>query len=258
MIHYTVRGSGPPLVLIHGFPNDSTAWEPVVPDLARSYKLLLPDLPGAGKSALPGETLSLQLMAASVKEMMDREGIGTAVLAGHSMGGYTALEFAAHYPAYVKGLSLVHSLASADSEEKKEHRRKAIALMRKGTAEKEMFLKGMAQNLFAAEFAREHPAAVKNVVAKGMELPAETLAAFYQAIMMRSDKKDMLRNAGFPVQWIVGDEDTATPMKDALEQCHLAPVNMLSVYRPCGHMSFMEHPRRLAGDLEQFLDYCYR
>lgn len=256
MIHYTVQGTGHPLILIHGFPNDSSAWGPVLPALSH-YRILLPDLPGAGQSPLPVTQLTLTHMATCIKEVMDRENIAQAVLAGHSMGGYTALEFATLFPERVKGISLVHSLASPDSEEKKENRRKAIALIRKGTAEKEMFLRGMAQNLFAADYATEHPEAVKSIVRKGMELSADALAAFYEAIMIRTDKREMLKTVPFPVQWIIGDQDTATPMKDALEQCHLAPVNEVSVYKPCGHMSFMEMPGRLIADLDAFIRYCY-
>jgi pimeloyl-ACP methyl ester carboxylesterase len=257
MIHYTSTGQGEPLVLIHGFPNDSSAWETIVPELSARYRVLLPDLPGAGRSPLPSEPLSLGYMAAALKEMLDREQIDKVVLAGHSMGGYTALQFAAMYPQSVQGLSLVHSLASADSEEKKNNRRKAIALMRKGEAEKEMFLKGMAQNLFAEAYGQQHPEMVKSIVAKGMQLSAEALAAFYQAIMDRSDKREMLAGVTFPVQWIIGNEDTATPMSDAMEQCHIAPVNHVALYKPCGHMSFLERPEALCADLLAFLSYCY-
>lgn len=255
MIHYTTQGAGQPLVLIHGFPNDSSAWTPVLHGL-QHYRLILPDLPGAGLSPLPPAPLSMAGMAEAVKEVMDREGIAKAVLAGHSMGGYTALEFAARYPERVQGLSLVHSLASPDSDEKKENRRKSIALIRKGRAEQEMFLRGMAQNLFAEDFGRTHPGAAKAVVEKGMSLPGDTLAAFYQAIMDRSDKRPLLTGAAFPVQWIIGNEDTATPMKDALDQCHLAAVNDVRLYRPCGHMSFVEMPDRLIADLDAFMQYC--
>lgn len=257
MIHYTSMGEGQPLVLVHGFPNDSSAWEQVAPVLAQQYKVFLPDLPGAGQSPLPATALSLEYMATALKDMLDRERIPQAVWIGHSMGGYTALQLAAMYPGSVKGIALVHSLASPDSEEKKENRRKAMALIRKGEAEKEMFLKGMAQNLFAEAYGQAHPEVVKSIIAKGMQLPAEALTAFYQAIMDRSDKRELLRLASFPLQWIIGDEDTATPMKEALEQCYLAPVNKVSVYRSCGHMSFLERPAVLNADLLAFLDYCY-
>jgi len=257
-IHYTVQGQGQPLVLIHGFPNDSSAWEPLLPALTSRYRVLLPDLPGAGQSPLPAAPLSMEYMASAIAAMLDREQIPAAVLAGHSMGGYTALEFAARYPGRLKGICLVHSLASADSAEKKENRRKAIALIRKGEAEKEMFLRGMAQNLFAESFAASHPAAVRSVVDLGMKLSADALAAFYQAIMERSDKQALLETLDCPLQWIIGNEDTATPMKDALAQCYKARVNAVSLYAPCGHMSFIEHTGRLADDLNAFLDYCYR
>lgn len=257
MLHYTTQGQGDPLVLIHGFPNDSTAWDTVVPQLAAHYRLILPDLPGAGKSPLPETELTMAFMAGAIKEVLDQEGISRAVLAGHSMGGYTAMQFAALYPGMIRGISLVHSLASADADEKKENRRKAIILMKKGEAEKEMFLKGMTQNLFAPEYAAQHPGVLKSIVAKGMELSSDRLAAFYQAIMDRTDKKALLEQVTWPVQWIIGDHDTATSMKDALEQCHIAPVNQVAVYKPCGHMSFLEMPQRLIADLSSFMSYCY-
>lgn len=256
MIHYSKTGQGQPVLLAHGFPNDSSAWNNIVPALAAQYQVLLPDLPGAGQSPMPDTPLSMALMADALLEVLDREGIGKVLLAGHSMGGYTAMEFAVRYPERVKGISLVHSLASADSEEKKENRRKAMTLIRKGRSEQEMFLRGMAQNLFAGSFAEAHPEVVRNVVARGMQLSGEALCAFYQAIMDRSDKKDRLATFGFPLQWIIGDEDTATPMKEALEQCHLAPVNSVHLYSPCGHMSMDEYPERLAADLLAFFRFC--
>lgn len=257
MIHYSKTGQGQPVILIHGFPNDGSAWNTITPVLAARYELIIPDLPGAGQSPLPEVPLTIALMADAVNGVMEKEGIEKAVLAGHSMGGYTAMEFALRYPGKVQGLSLVHSLASADNEEKKENRRKAINLMSKGIAEQEMFLKGMSQNLFAASFAAAHPEVVKDVVTRGMRLPAASLIAFYQAIMNRSDKTEALANFNFPIQWIIGDEDNATPMKDALQQCHRSPVNKVSVYSPCGHMSMEEMPERLSADMLSFLDFCY-
>jgi pimeloyl-ACP methyl ester carboxylesterase len=257
MIHYSIQGNGNPLVLIHGFPNDSTAWNPILPELAKRYKVLLPDLPGAGKSAPYHQPLTMEMMAKEILSMLDKEGIDKAVLAGHSMGGYTALECASIFHERIMGISLIHSLASADSEEKKELRRKSIVLMKKGDAEKEMFLKGMSQNLFAPEFAQQHPEKLKEVVANGMKLPADALANFYNAIMWRTDKVELIKNLPFPIQWIIGDNDNATPMKDALIQCHLPKVNSVSIYKPCGHMSFMEMPQRLTSDLISFMELCY-
>lgn len=256
MMHYKITGAGQPVLLVHGFPNDGSAWDNIVPALSAKYKLIIPDLPGAGQSALP-PALSMELMADGLKAILDKEAIRKVIIAGHSMGGYTAMQFAVQFPERVQGISLVHALASADNAEKKENRRKAILLIGKGMAEQEMFLRGMAQNLFAESFAKAHPKVVQSIVDRGMRLPAASLIAFYQAIMDRSDKKELLPELDFPLQWIIGDEDTATPMKDALQQCHLSRINKVSVYSPCGHMSMEECPERLSADLLSFFDFCY-
>lgn len=258
MIHYSIHGKGHPLLLIHGFPNDSSAWEPVLAALSQQFWVVLPDLPGAGKSASLKEPLTMEAMATAINDILVKENIAQAVLAGHSMGGYVAMQCAAMFPQKIKGVSLIHSLASADNDEKKEMRRKAILLMKKGEAEKAMFLKGMAGNLFAPDFAQQHPEKVQSIVANGMKLSAVELADFYTAIMNRTDKTSVLPTLDFPVQWIAGNFDNATSMKDALEQCSLAKVNSIHLYKPCGHMSFMEMPERLLADLSSFVEFCFQ
>jgi len=254
---YRKEGAGKPVVLLHGFPNDSEAWGGISGTLAKKFQLLIPDLPGAGKSKLPSVPLTLGYIAAAIKEMLDAEGIEQVVLAGHSMGGYAALEFATIYPAYVAGISLVHSSAYPDTEEKKDNRRKAIQLMLKGDTEKETFLRAMAANLFAASFAEQYPEIVSKIAGKGMQLPATHLAAFYAAIMERTDKTELLKQAKFPVQFIIGNEDTAVPANDVLAQSFLPQVSKISLYKPCGHMSMEEMPERLTSDLLDFFAYCF-
>ena len=256
MIFYRKAGNGYPVVLLHGFPNDGTAWDTIQAALAHKYLLLIPDLPGAGKSPLPATALTLGLMAGAIKEMLEAEKIEKAIIAGHSMGGYTALEFASMYPQNVAGISLVHSSAFPDTEEKKETRKKAIQLILKGDTEKETFLRAMAANLFAPSFIERHPDTVNKIVRKGMELPGENLAAFYTAIMQRTDKTKLLLQASFPVHFIAGDEDTAVPVNDVLAQCHLAQVSKISLYKSCGHMSMEEMPATLTKDLLDFFRYC--
>lgn len=257
MLHYTVAGTGHPIVLVHGFPNDGTNWNTISPELSKSYRLLIPDLPGAGKSHfIPG--LTLAKMAEALIALLDKEGIDQAFFAGHSMGGYTIMELATLFPDRVKAISLVHSLASADTEAKKETRRKSIKLLENGEIGQRTFVKAMAENLFAAAFKEVHPEAIETIFKNGMRLSADALSAFYHAIMIRSDKTEWLKtNTRIPIQWIIGDEDTATPMSDALAQCHLSAINEVSLYHGCGHMSMMELPERLTADLRGFADYIY-
>jgi pimeloyl-ACP methyl ester carboxylesterase len=253
-LSYSKEGSGPVVALIHGFPESKGLWAEVSPILAGSFTVLAIDVPGAGESGPPAE-VSMESLAEALNEVLEHEEIEQAVVVGHSMGGYIALAFAEKYPQKVRGLSLVHSIASADNEEKKETRKKSADLIRKGG--KEPFIKQMIPNLFSPEFREQHPSVIERQVKRGMELAAESMIAFTEAMMHRPDRTSVLKNAAFPVQFIIGEDDALIPTKTALQQTSLATRNFVSLYRDTGHMSMIEHAVGLAKDLGEFTSYCF-
>lgn len=255
-IAYRKSGQGPAIVLLHGFPADGSLWAQVWGKLAEDFTVIVPDLPGSGGSVWEAEELSIEQMAATVKAVLDHEKIDKAVVAGHSMGGYTAMAFADLYPEWLAGLSLVHSMASADSEEKKETRRKSIELIRKGG--KEPFIKQMMPGLFAKGFREANPGVIEQQVKKGLEVNPGNLIAFYNAMINRPDRTSILLRLDCPVQWIIGAEDTIASPENVLKQSKLAIVNFVSIYDGCGHMSMLENPARLVKDLIEFSKYCFR
>ena len=97
-IVYKTTGTGSPVVLIHGFAEDSTIWDNQVDFLKDKYRLIIPDLPGSGKSELiTNNDTSLEDYAAIIKQILDKEKIETCIMIGHSMGGYITLAFAEKY-----------------------------------------------------------------------------------------------------------------------------------------------------------------
>jgi pimeloyl-ACP methyl ester carboxylesterase len=87
-------GEGPPLVCLHGFLDTWRTWELVLPALERRHDVLAPTLPGhAGGPALPA-TITDRAVADGVERLMDAAGIGSAHLAGNSLGGFVALQLA--------------------------------------------------------------------------------------------------------------------------------------------------------------------
>src|SRR3954463_13954267 len=89
-------GSGPPLVLLHGFTDTWRTWELVLERLERHHDVLAPTLPGhAGGPRLDGGPVRESLLADAVERSMDEAGFETAHIAGNSMGGYVALQLAA-------------------------------------------------------------------------------------------------------------------------------------------------------------------
>ena len=94
---YTIQGQGPAIMLLHGFPASGSLWDKIVPSLAQSHTVLVPDIPGTGNSPLDGEEVSLEELAVVRPTVLDHAGIERCTLVGHSMGGYISLAVAELY-----------------------------------------------------------------------------------------------------------------------------------------------------------------
>lgn len=118
-IHAHVQGSGPAILLAHGYhpDNDWRVWEHNVEALTRAgYKVYALDLLGYGQSA--GERLDHQKQATALLELMDAEGVRTAVVGGVSWGGLVALQMALIAPERVERLILVDSAGAGHFAER--------------------------------------------------------------------------------------------------------------------------------------------
>ena len=158
-IQYQVTGQGKTVVLLHGFGEDSTVWQPQIEFLQQYFRLIIPDIPGSGQSQFVPNA-NIETYADILKEIIiielknlfpSGEGWdGAFSLIGHSMGGYITLAFAEKYPEYLNSFGLFHSSAFADTGEKKETRRKAIGFIQSkgGYA----FLKTSIPGLFTKEY----------------------------------------------------------------------------------------------------------
>ncbi len=254
-LHLRQGGTGSPVVLLHGLPDDSSSWQEVAPELAAQFEVWVPDLPGTGKSALPaGNTLSMEGMADSLREALIAQGLSTITLVGHSMGGYVALAFLEKYPQMLNGLALVHSTAAADSNEKKEQRQKTVSLLRGG--KKTAYLKSMLEAFFAPSFTQAHPEIIAEKLAQAERLPAETLAQYNEAMVARPARSELLRDLKIPVQWVLGEQDSILPPDPVLALVALPSLSFLSVYKEVGHGSMIEAPKRLTADLLRFARLC--
>jgi 3-oxoadipate enol-lactonase len=254
-IYYRKVGTGPAVMLLHGFPANGDLWSNIYPGLSNSFTLIIPDIPGAGNSILDNENLSLQDLSRFIQPILDNEAVEELVIVGHSMGGYISLAFAETNRPWLKGISLVHSTARADSPEKIENRKKAIEIVRKGA--KQAFLKGMVTNMFSSFTQTHNPGGIADQSEKALALKDGSIVAFYNAMMNRKDNTAVLAGMGLPVQWIFGKDDTVIPLESVLHQSRLADTTFVSVYENCGHMSMIEQPERLATDLTEFINYCF-
>lgn len=105
------------------------------PLLYKRVRVVTLDLPGHGISEVRGECHSMEYLADVVRDALQALGIARCTLVGHSMGGYVALAFCERHPEMLDGLVLFSSTPNADTEEKRENRRREIALVRAGKKE---------------------------------------------------------------------------------------------------------------------------
>lgn len=213
------------------------------------------DMPGVGQSEAIAN-LSLDIIADEIIKVCEHENMQDVHMIGHSMGGYTVLN-AVQKTDIVKTISLVHSGANADNEARLKNREKSIILMEKGEREKNVFVTAMFKNFFAPAFNSQHPGIVQRYIEMGKAVPIEVLADLYKAIMKRTDSYSFLQNTDMPIQFIIGTEDTATPIEDLLSQTVMAPKASVAIYEGCGHGSFEELPNRLADDIIKFHKYVF-
>lgn len=251
-IVYRTKGEGPEVMLLHGFGEDGSIWKGQY-GLFPDHKLIVPDLPGSGGSEMIND-MSMEGLASAIESIASAEGAKDSglYLVGHSMGGYITLAFAEKYPDRLRGLGLFHSTAYADSDEKKETRRKAIRFMEEnGAAE---FLKTATPNLYAPQSREQHPEWIEEHIAATGNFSAAALVHYYMAMIQRPDRTDILRNSTVPVLFVLGRHDTAVSLQDGLQQCYLPQIAYIHVFEHSGHMGMIEEPTKANKVLTQFVN----
>lgn len=255
-IFYQVYGNGKPVVLLHGFAEDSSIWDQQVSFLQHHCLLIVPDIPGSGRSQLLAkENVGIEDYARVVKTLLEQENINQCILLGHSMGGYITLAFAELFPEKLTAFGFVHSTAFADNEEKKNTRRKAIKLMEEYGVYP--FLKNSTPNLFSEVYKREQPQRVSNLIEQGRKFSKEALVQYYAAMISRPDRTSILEKANVPVLFIIGSEDVAAPLEDLLKQVHLPKISYVHIMQNVGHMSMWEKPSELNKYLIEFIEHLF-
>jgi pimeloyl-ACP methyl ester carboxylesterase len=108
-VAYRDAGQGEVLLLIHGMAGSSATWRAVLPQLAKKYRVVAPDLLGHGESAKPRTDYSLGAFAVFLRDFLDELGVTRATVVGQSLGGGIAMQFVYQHPDYSERLVLISS-----------------------------------------------------------------------------------------------------------------------------------------------------
>jgi pimeloyl-ACP methyl ester carboxylesterase len=103
-VHYTIGGSGPAVVLLHGFAETSRMWNPILPVLGAKFTVIAPDLPGIGDSSIPSGEMGMKTAAIRIHDLVRSLGATKARVVGHDIGLMVAYAYAAQFPSEVEKL----------------------------------------------------------------------------------------------------------------------------------------------------------
>jgi pimeloyl-ACP methyl ester carboxylesterase len=251
-IFYTVMGDGPPVVLLHPFPANHKVWLPAAELLAGRYRLILPDLRGHGQSSAGAGPATMEKHAGDLLRLLETCGVGKAVLAGVSIGGYVLFEFWRRHRERVSGLILCDTRAGADSDEGRANRLKAA-----GDVEKQgpiPFIDSMIPKLLGETTRTTRPDLVERARKMMLEMSAAGIAAVQRGMAARPDSTADLKIISVPTLVMVGAEDTLTPLSEAESVQRQIAGSRLQVIPRAGHYAVFEQYEVAGRAVRGFLD----
>ena len=255
-LSYKVNGNGYPIMLVHGFGEDSSIWQEQVQALQHHALVITPDLPGSGASPWPcsGDGfLTMEDHAEALANILDAEGLETCTIVGHSMGGYIALAFAARWPERLNGFGLFHSTASADGPEKITARERGIAFVQQHGAA--AFLAEVIPGLYGEMFKQNHADQVSDHMHRANQFTNAAIIGYYRGMLARPDRKPVLQNFAKPVLLIMGEDDKTVHLQETLPQSHLPVECHVHIWKQVAHMGMRENPSQANAALQEFLSH---
>ena len=248
-IRYKVEGQGPVIVFLHGHMESAKIWKQYSSKLSNRFRVIRINLPGHGKSSVFGEVHSMELMADTVRAVLEAEKVDKALLVGHSMGGYVALAFAETFPDKVRGLVLFSSISFADTKERQNDRERAI---KAADAHKMKYITSVIPNLFFERSGAKASKRIFKLVKIAAKQPKEGIIAAIRGMRDRADRTKMLKNAKYPILFIAGQDDFLIPLERIEEMHRQVPNAKLVVIEQCGHAGFIEQEKECFTAIQEF------
>ncbi len=247
VLHFSERGSGRALLLVHGLMVAGDMYEPLVAHYARRYRVIIPDLRGHGHSRGLPPPYTVPQLAADLAPLLDQLDIASTIVFGYSQGGAVAQLFALEFPARCTRLVLACTYAfnMATAREKAEGR--VVPLL----------IRALGMKRFA-----------RFVVSQGMtrvpkdrrERVVDLIAAQDRDLMVRAwkaamafDSRRRLREIACPTLVVAGGQDRAVPMHHAAMLHRGIAGSILTVIDDADHALIWANPGALIRAVDEFL-----
>jgi 3-oxoadipate enol-lactonase len=234
------RGSGPAVVLVHGYPLNHEVWTPQLDALSNTNQVLAIDLPGYGGSAGVAVPETLSGFAEAVYATLRTRSSTPSVLVGHSFGGYILLELLRTHPEIARGVILANTRSEADTPEAREKRLATVRRLQEPG--QSLDVEAIAKGLVApATWNADGPVAktVRTIVAGA---PAPAVIGSLRAMAGRADLTPVLSKIRVPTLVVWGEEDQLIPTVQTRSMVARIPSSRGVGIPSAGHLPSLEAP----------------
>jgi 3-oxoadipate enol-lactonase len=241
-------GEGPPLFLLHSLLSDRASFDAVAPKLSRSFRLIVPELPGFGRSqAVAGGLAEIaDRMAEAVRDAASGE---DAIVLGNGYGGFVALQMAIRHPQVATRLILADGGAAFSEAGRQAFRNMAAASRANGLA---AITDIAMRRLFAPDFQSGHPDLMRDRREAFLKTDPDVFRAAC-AQLAELDLRGDLAKVKMPVLVVVGEHDEATPPPMSHELAALLPDARLKIVAGCAHVPQLQSPQLFLEAISDFL-----
>src|SRR6195952_4458035 len=241
-------GDGPPLFLFHSLLSDRASFDAIVPELSKSYRVIVPELPGFGRS--PAVAGGLDAVADRMAEAVkDAAGGKDAIVLGNGYGGFVALQMAIRHPTIAARFVLADCGAAFSEPGREAFRNMAAASKAKGLS---VITDVAMRRLFAPEFQAAHPDLMADRRAAFLRTDLEVFCAACDALASL-DLRPELASVKTPVLVLVGEHDEATPPPMSHELAAGLPQAHLEIIPGCAHVPQLQSPKLFLEMIADFL-----
>jgi len=249
------HGGGEPLLMIMGLGGSALAWEPaLVADLARSFRTIVYDNRGTGRSDQPDEEYSIDGLAADATALLDALGIERAHILGVSMGGMVAQEFALHYPARVQTLTLGCTTAGGRNAVPAPPEAMAILMApRNGLSDADLIRRAWPLN-YTSAYIQGHRAELDEGIARVLAYPTPAFAYKRQlTATFKFNTYDRLPEIKAPTLVISGADDALMPARNSEIIAGRIPGAQVKLIPNASHFFFNQEREAFVSALVPFL-----
>jgi pimeloyl-ACP methyl ester carboxylesterase len=261
-IHYMTGGSGPTVILLHGFAETSRMWNPILPALGAKFTVIAPDLPGIGDSSIPSGAMSVITAAIQIHDLAKSLGVTKARVVGHDIGLMVAYAYAAKFPSEVEKLVVMDAFIPGVEGWEPIYNSPDYWHFRFHGATPEALVNGR-ENIYFAYFwndlaaDKNHsiPEADRKAYLAAYSRPGRMRASWKYFATFPEAAKDFAQLAQtkltMPVLSIGGDKSLAQPLAEQMKLV-ATDVRVVTV-KNSGHWILEEQPKQTTDALVNFL-----